>query len=102
MMWRVGMYSLLALAATAAGAQHRPMTARIAVDTLAARTIFERDWVLMNWALKFYDRDRDVLLEPGEAMAAAAAFRDMADANRDGRVTTQEYRAAREFILARY
>ena len=64
--------------------------------------IFEKDWVLMNWALKFYDIDRDILLEENEAQAAAVAFREMADANRDGRVTTDEYRAAREFILARY
>jgi hypothetical protein len=56
----------------------------------------------MNWALKFYDRDRDILLEPAEAQAAAAEFRKMADADGDGRVTPQEYRAAREFILARY
>jgi hypothetical protein len=68
----------------------------------AARQLFERDWVLMNWALKFYDSDRDVLLSPGEAQAAADAFRKMADADGDGRVTPQEYRAAREFILARY
>lgn len=56
----------------------------------------------MNWALKFYDRDRDILIEPEEAQAAADAFRKLADANNDGRVTPQEYRAAREFILARY
>ena len=56
----------------------------------------------MNWALKYYDRDRDILLEPDEAMSAAAAFRAMADANNDGRVTRDEYRAARAFILARY
>jgi len=64
--------------------------------------LFERDWVLMNWALKFYDQDRDVLLSPSEAAAAASAFRAMADANGDGRVTRDEYRAARAFILARY
>ena len=46
--------------------------------------------------------DRDILLEPGEAQAAAEAFRQIADANGDGRVTPQEYRAARAFILARY
>jgi hypothetical protein len=68
----------------------------------AAAGLFERDWVLMNWALKFYDADRDVLLSPREAEAAAAQFRKIADANGDGRVTPQEYRAAREFILARY
>ena len=70
--------------------------------TPEARSIFERDWVLMNWALKYYDRDRDILLEPDEALSAAAAFRAMADANNDGRVTRDEYRAARAFILARY
>jgi hypothetical protein len=93
----VGLAALLALAA----AQPLP-TAASAPVTKQARQIFEKDWVLMNWALKFYDADRDILLEPGEAEAAAQAFRAMADANRDGRVTTDEYRAAREFILARY
>jgi hypothetical protein len=68
----------------------------------AAVELFERDWVLMNWALKFYDRDRDILLEPDEARAAAEEFRRIADADGDGRVTPQEYRAARNFILARY
>jgi hypothetical protein len=68
----------------------------------AAQALFERDWVLMNWALKFHDRDRDILLEPDEAQAAATEFRRIADADGDGRVTPQEYRAAREFILARY
>ena len=70
--------------------------------TRAAQQIFERDWVLMNWALKYYDTDRDILLEPGEAQAAAEALRRIADTNGDGRVTPQEYRAARAFILARY
>ena len=56
----------------------------------------------MNWALKFYDRDRDILLQPGEIQAAANAFRAIADSDSDGRVTPQEYRAARAFILARY
>jgi len=70
--------------------------------TPAALQIFERDWVLMNWALKFYDADRDILLEPGEAQAAADAFRRIADGDGDGRVTPQEYRDARAFILARY
>ena len=82
-------------------AQPQP-TAASAPVTGQARAIFERDWVLMNWALKFYDRDRDILLQPAEAEAAATAFRAMADADHDGRVTTQEYRAARSFILARY
>jgi len=70
--------------------------------TSAALEIFQRDWVLMNWALKYFDADRDILLEPGEAQAAAEAFRRIADADHDGRVTPEEYRAARAFILARY
>ena len=38
----------------------------------------------------------------GQAATAARAFRKIADSNGDGRVTPQEYRAARAFILARY
>jgi len=82
-----------------AGAQPVPASYK---TVPVAQALFERDWVLMNWALKFYDHDRDILLEPDEATVAAEAFRKIADADNDGRVTQQEYRAAREFILARY
>ena len=37
-----------------------------------------------------------------EAAAAAESFRDVADADRDGRVSLREYGAALEFIRARY
>ena len=67
-----------------------------------AAALFERDWVLANWALKKFDGDRDILLSGGEAAAAAAEFRRIADGDGDGRVTPAEYRAARAFILARY
>ena len=67
----------------------------------AAKQLFERDWVLMNWALKSFDFNRDILLEPSEAQAAADRFRALADADHDGRVTPEEYRAAREAILTR-
>ena len=67
----------------------------------AALRLFERDWVLMNWALKYYDANRDILIEPQEAQAAADAFRKLADADNDGRVTPQEYRTARQSILTR-
>jgi hypothetical protein len=70
--------------------------------TPAAMQLFERDWVLMNWALKYFDSNRDILLEPDEAYAAADAFRKLADTNGDGRVTPEEYRAARQLILERY
>ncbi len=65
-----------------------------------ARAVLESDWVLMNWALKFFDRDHDIMLSDGEAQAAAEAFRQMADTNRDGQITPQEYSAARAAILA--
>jgi hypothetical protein len=92
--------ALLALAVSS------PLASQPAQSTLpptpAAQQIFQRDWVLMNWALKYYDADRDILLEPNEAQAAADAFRHLADADGDGRVTPLEYRQARAFILARY
>ena len=70
--------------------------------TPAAQRIFESDWVLMNWALKYFDANHDILLQPDEAYAAANAFRKLADTNGDGRVTPEEYRAARQVILERY
>jgi hypothetical protein len=89
---------LLLVAAPLAG---QSMPASLAVAP-AAQALFDRDWVLMNWALKYYDSDRDILLEPAEAQAAAIEFRKIADADGDGRITPREYRAARDFILARY
>ena len=76
-----------------------PTRASVGV-TPEARSLFERDWVLMNWALKYFDSDHDLLLDPGEAAAAAARFREIADTNRDGRVSTAEYRAARALLLS--
>lgn len=66
-----------------------------------ALELFERDWVLMNWALKYFDSNHDILLEPNEAQAAAEAFRKLADTDGDGRITPAEYEAARAAILAR-
>ena len=98
------MFKLMAL--LVAGLMATPLAAQAVPASLsvepAARALFERDWVLMNWALKFYDGNRDILLEPAEAQIAADEFRKIADANNDGRITRDEYRAAREFILARY
>lgn len=79
----------------------QPTPASAPVSARSAE-LFERDWVLMNWALKFYDKDRDIRISPGEAQAAASEFRKIADGDSDGRVTPQEYAAAREFILARH
>ena len=98
------MVPLLLLATMAAAAadpppQPTPASARAGP---VARALFESDWVLMNWALKFYDTDQDIMISDSEAQAAADQFRKIADANGDGRVTPDEYRAARAFILARY
>lgn len=87
--------------AVPAGAQQQPTAASVRVAP-EARALFERDWVLMNWALKFYDADHDIMISDAEAELAAEQFRKLADVNRDGRVTPEEYRAARAYILARY
>jgi hypothetical protein len=75
--------------------------ASVAVNPLAVE-LFERDWVLMQWAKRGYDSNHDGMISVAEAQPAASAFRELADANGDGRITTYEYARAREFILARY
>jgi hypothetical protein len=96
------LYALALLAAAVpAAAQEQPTPASVRVAP-EARALFERDWVLMNWALKFYDTDHDIMISDSEAQTAAEQFRKVADADGDGRVTPDEYRAARAFILARY
>ena len=84
------------LAAAAAAAAPPPPVSEAAAGLIA------RDWVLHQWAVKRFDRNGDGVLRADEARAAAAELRSIADGNGDGRVTPAEYRAAREFILARY
>jgi hypothetical protein len=67
-----------------------------------AMELFKSDWVLMDWGLRFHDRDRDAELSIEEADAGARAFKAMADADNDGRISPREFAAAREFLLARY
>ncbi|HEY8591841.1 MAG TPA: hypothetical protein VIL42_03130 [Sphingomicrobium sp.] len=97
----IGPVLALALAAAAPGTADAPGNPTVGA-TPAAVQLFERDWVLMNWALKFYDADDDILLNPSEAEKAAAEFRRIADGDSDGRVTPVEFRQARDFIKARY
>jgi hypothetical protein len=94
-------FAFLLLSLAAVPLQAQPTPASVSASPRAAQ-IFESDWVLMNWALKYFDRDRDILLSAAEAQAAAGEFRRIADADQDGRVTVLEYRQARAFILARY
>lgn len=92
--------AVLCFLASAAPVLAQPTPASLETGP-AALNLFERDWVLMNWALKYYDFNHDILLEPSEAQAAAESFRKLADKNGDGRVTPDEYRKARDEILAR-
>jgi hypothetical protein len=77
----------------------QPTPASLEAPSPALR-LFQSDWVLMNWALKFYDSNHDILIDGNEAKVAADNFRTLADTDHDGRITPQEYRAARKFILA--
>ncbi len=67
-----------------------------------AHELFDREPLLKQWALRFHDRNRDGWLTLYEAQPAAEAFREIADENRDGRVSVREYRAALDFIRVRY
>lgn len=69
---------------------------------LHANDLFDRDSELRAWAVRFYDSNRDGWLTLYEAQPAIRAFKEIADADRDGRVTTYEYARAREFIAARW
>jgi hypothetical protein len=91
------MIGLALLAALQAAAQPASATANP-----RAVELFERDWVLNQWAKQRFDTDGNGVISVAEAQPAAMAFKEMADGDRDGRVTPFEYDRAREFILARY
>ena len=67
-----------------------------------ANELFDRDPELKAWALRLYDSNRDGWLTLYEAQPAITAFKEIADANRDGRVSTYEYARAKEFVAARW
>jgi hypothetical protein len=93
------MIALLAL--IAAAAPDAPPSTDADFNPRAAE-LFERDWVLMHWAVKRFDANGDGAISLIEAQPAAEAFRDIADGDGDGRVTPYEFARAREFIVARY
>ncbi|MEO5972943.1 MAG: hypothetical protein ABIP91_06230 [Sphingomicrobium sp.] len=90
---------LIGAAASAASAQIVPANAPV---NPRAAELFTRDGVLLAWALRQFDVDRDGTISTAEAQPAARQFKIIADADRDGRVTTYEYDRAREFIEARF
>ena len=67
-----------------------------------ANELFDRDAELKAWALRLYDGNRDGWLTLFEAQPALKTFKEIADSDRDGRVTTYEYARAKEFIAARW
>ena len=64
--------------------------------------LFERDWVLNQWAKRSFDANGGGVISVEEAQPAALKFKEIADGDGDGRVTPYEYGRARDFILARY
>ena len=67
-----------------------------------ANELFDRDPLLKAWALRLFDSNRDGWLTLFEAQPALAMFKEIADANRDGRVTTHEFTRAKDFVAARW
>lgn len=67
-----------------------------------ANELLDRDVTLKAWAVRIYDQNRDGWLTLYEAQPAMAAFKDIADSDRDGRITPTEYRRGIEFITARW
>ena len=67
-----------------------------------AGDLVDSDPVIRQWAVSHYDQNRDGWLTIYEAQPAAAAFRDIADENRDGDVSVREYRAAIDYLRSRY
>ena len=69
---------------------------------VAARLGVPVEFLCFDAARKSFDADRDGILSDAEAQPAAQRFREIADGDGDGRVTTYEYDRAREFVIARY
>ena len=94
------MLQALLILAAASGQPAQPAVASASLNPRAVE-LFERYWVLNQWAVRKFDSNQDGMISVAEAQPAALAFKEIADADGDGRVTPYEYQRAREFILAR-
>ena len=90
------------IALTVMGAPLIGATADYRLVNPRAIELFESDDRLMEWAVAFFDTDRDGHLSIREADSAALQFKRIADGDSDGQVTPAEYRSARDFIVARW
>lgn len=92
------------LIAVATGAAELPTVDALpsAVRYPQATLFLDRDVALKAWAVNVYDRNRDGWLTLYEAQPAMDAFKEIADSDRDGRITTTEYRRGIEFVTARW
>jgi tRNA G37 N-methylase Trm5 len=93
---------MIGLFAIVIAVQEALPTAAAASFNPRAFELFERDWVLNQWARREFDANGDGTISVAEAQPAALKFKEIADADVDGRVTPYEYERAREFIIARY
>ena len=94
------MLQAVLILAAASGQAAQPAAAMGSLNPRAVE-LFDRDWVLNQWAVSKFDSNRDGMISVGEAQPAARAFKQLADVDGNGRVTPYEYQRAREFILAR-
>ena len=62
----------------------------------------QRDPVVKQWALTRFDRNRDGWLTLFEAQEAVEQFREIADEDRDGRISVREFDGGVAFLKARY
>lgn len=86
---------LLAAALAAQGVQPASLNPR-------AGELFERDPALRAWAVREFDRNGDGWLTLYEAQPAVAAFKEIADTDKDGRVTVREFEEGKAFVAARW